>query len=148
MSMVLRTNARNWRKNILSLSKSINEAPLISVIIPVYNVEAYIEECLFSVIEQTYHNIEIIIVDDGSQDKTGLICDNFADKDSRIKVIHKKNSGVAESRNVGVNVARGSFVLFVDGDDVADTQMIEFLYGLLLKNKADISICGIQYFET
>lgn len=143
----MRTNARNWRRNILSLSKSINEAPLISVIIPVYNVEAYIEECLFSVIEQTYHNIEIIIVDDGSQDKTGLICDNFADKDSRIKVIHKKNSGVAESRNVGVNAARGSFVLFVDGDDVADTQMIEFLYGLLLKNKADISICGIQYFD-
>ena len=131
----------------MSLSKSINEAPLISVIIPVYNVEAYIEECLFSAIEQTYHNIEIIIVDDGSQDKTGSICDNFADKDSRIKVIHKKNGGVAESRNVGVNAARGDYILFVDGDDVADKQMIEFLYGLLIKSKADISICGIQYFD-
>lgn len=90
---------------------------LISVIVPVYNVEAYIEECLHSLREQTYKNLQIILVDDGSTDKSGNLCDAYAAKDSRFFVIHQKNKGVLAARNAGIEKARGSFIGFVDGDD-------------------------------
>jgi len=125
----------------------MNDLPLISVIIPVFNVDRYLNECLNSVLVQTFNNIEIILVDDGSTDKTGEICDEFAKKDDRIRVLHKENTGVASSRNFGVDLATGDYILFVDGDDVADKQMIEVLFDNLIKFDADISICGLQYFD-
>ena len=126
----------------------MNDLPLISVIIPVYNVENYLDDCLNSVIVQTFHNIEIILINDGSTDKTARICDEFATKDDRIRVLHKDNSGVAASRNAGVDLALGDYILFVDGDDVANREMVEVLYGNLKKYEADISICGLKYFDT
>ena len=125
----------------------MNDLPLISVIIPVYNVERYLNECLNSVLVQTFHNLEIILVNDGSTDKTEEICDEFAKKDNRVHVFHKGNTGVASSRNIGVDLASGDFIIFVDGDDVADKEMIEILYDNLKKYDADISICGLQNFD-
>ena len=87
---------------------------LISVVIPVYNVEKYVEECIISVINQTYTNIEIILVDDGSKDSSGKICDLYSKKDSRIKVIHKENGGLSDARNAGIDEARGKYITFID----------------------------------
>ncbi len=92
--------------------------PLVSIIIPVYNVEAYLEECLNSVVAQTYQNLEIILVDDGSPDASGKLCDEFAKQDSRVKVIHKENGGVSSARNRGISEAHGEYIMFVDGDDI------------------------------
>ena len=114
---------------------------LISVIIPVYNVEKYIEKCIYSVINQTYKNIEIILVDDGSTDISGKICDDFEKKDYRIKVIHKKNGGLSDARNVGIDVSTGKYIVFIDSDDYVDKKHIEYLYNMITKNNADISIC-------
>lgn len=125
----------------------MNDLPLISVIIPVYNVERYLNECLNSILVQTFNNIEIILVNDGSTDKTEEICDEFAKKDNRVHVFHKGNTGVASSRNIGVDLASGDFIIFVDGDDVADKEMIEVLYNNLKKYDADISICGLLNFD-
>lgn len=115
----------------------------ISVIIPAYNVEQYLPACLESIINQTYKNLEIILVDDGSQDRTGNICDEYVLKDSRIKVIHKTNGGVSSARNIGMDAATGKYVSFVDGDDWIDPQMYETLYNNALKYNTDISCCGI-----
>lgn len=93
---------------------------LISVIVPVYGVEKYIEHCVNSIVHQTYRNLEIILVDDGSPDNCGGICDDFARKDSRIKVIHKKNGGLSDARNEGLKVANGDLLAFVDSDDWID----------------------------
>ena len=91
---------------------------LISIIVPVYNVEAYIHQCIKSIIEQSYKNLEIILVDDGSKDKSGKICDDYARKDKRIKVIHKKNGGLSDSRNAGITVATGKYIAFVDSTKI------------------------------
>ena len=114
---------------------------------PVFNVEHYLNECLNSVLVQTFHNLEIILVNDGSTDKTEEICDEFAKKDNRVHVFHKGNTGVASSRNIGVDLASGDYIIFVDGDDVADKEMIEVLFDNLIKNDTDISICGLQNFD-
>ena len=119
--------------------------PLISVIIPVYNVEKYLEKCINSVIGQTYKNIEIIIVDDGSTDKSGLICDFFAGKDTRIVVIHKVNGGLSSARNAGLDIAKGDYIGFVDSDDWIEPDMYECLLCNMLKENADISVCGVYY---
>lgn len=118
------------------------EEELISIIIPVYNVQNYIETCLNSVINQTYKNLEIILVDDGSPDNSGKICDEYAKKDNRIKVIHKENGGVSESRNVGLELARGTYITFVDSDDWIEDDYIEVLLKTLLDKQADCVICG------
>lgn len=118
---------------------------LISVIIPVYNVEKYIKNCIDSVKNQTYYNIEIIIIDDGSPDNCGTICDKYAKEDSRIKVIHKKNEGVAVARNEGLKEAKGKFITFVDSDDMVKDDYIEYLYNILIKNDADIACCNFEY---
>lgn len=115
----------------------------ISVIIPVYNIEKYLPACLDSIIQQTYRCLEIILVDDGSKDNTGNICDEYAAKDTRIKVIHKTNGGVSSARNNGMDAATGKYISFVDGDDWIDPQMYETLYNNALKYNADISCCGI-----
>ena len=107
------------------------ENELISVIVPVYNVEKYLERCLESIINQTYKNLEIILVDDGSTDSSCEICDKYRDLDSRIKVIHKPNGGVSSARNVGIEMARGAYIGFVDSDDWIALNMYEILYSMI-----------------
>ena len=115
---------------------------LISVVIPVYNVEKYIDECLESVLNQTYYNLEIILVDDGSTDKSGKICDKYQKKDSRIKVIHKKNGGLSDARNVGIKNSTGKYITFIDSDDTIAIDFISYLYNLIIKYNVDMSICA------
>ncbi len=90
---------------------------LVSVIVPIYNVEAYLERCVESILQQTYEHIEIILVDDGSPDRCGSMCEDYAQKDNRIKVLHKENGGLSDARNAGLEMAKGKYVLFVDSDD-------------------------------
>ena len=116
---------------------------LVSVIIPAYNIEDYIGRCLDSVISQTYKNLEIIVVDDGSGDRTAKILDDYKEKDCRIKVIHKKNSGVSSARNKGLDIASGDYIGFVDGDDLVDVNLYETLVKLI-EEGADIAHCGYQ----
>lgn len=118
--------------------------PLISVIIPAYNIENYIERCLKSVCEQTYENMEIIVIDDGSIDQTGKIIDRLADGDPRIIPIHKKNAGVSAARNSGLDRATGDYIGFVDGDDIIEKDMYEILVNNAVKYDADISHCGYR----
>lgn len=115
---------------------------LISVIVPVYNVEKYLSKCIESLQNQTYKNLEIILVDDGATDDSGKICDEYAKKDNRIKVIHKKNGGLSDARNVGINSANGNYIQFIDSDDYIDLDMIELLYNNVKKYNADISMCS------
>lgn len=110
----------------------------VSVVIPVYNVKRYLEECVSSVIDQTWRNIEIILVDDGSTDESGRLCDEIAKKDSRIKVIHQKNRGQSSARNRGMSEATGEYILFVDSDDFIDSCLIEEIFGLGKEYDADI----------
>ena len=117
---------------------------LVSVIIPAYNIEDYIGRCLDSIISQTYKNLEIIVVDDGSRDHTGEILDNYAKKDRRIKVIHKENGGVSSARNKGIEVAEGDYIGFIDGDDLIEPEMYKTLVDLLEEENADIAHCGYQ----
>lgn len=114
--------------------------PLVSIIIPIYKVEAYLRRCLNSVINQTYTNLEIILVDDGSPDNCPQICDDYTHKDHRIVVIHKKNGGLSDARNAGLDVCKGKFISFVDSDDWLDEKYIEVLLNLADKNNADITI--------
>ena len=115
----------------------------ISVIIPVYKVEDYLPKCLDSVINQTYKNLEIILVDDGSPDNCGAICDNYAKMDSRIKVIHQKNMGLAEARNSGLKIATGNYIAFVDSDDWIENDTYEIMISNIVKFKADLIVCGL-----
>ena len=117
---------------------------LVSVIIPAYNIEDYIGRCLDSIISQTYKNLEIIVVDDGSRDHTGEILDNYAKKDRRIKVIHKENGGVSSARNKGIEAAEGDYIGFIDGDDLIESEMYKTLVDLLEEENADIAHCGYQ----
>ena len=117
---------------------------LITVIIPVYNIENYLEKCVYSVMNQTYRNLQIILVDDGSVDSSGKICDELALKDQRIQVIHKENGGPSDARNTGINLAEGKYIGFVDGDDYIDNDMYEALYTAICKTHADIASCGIH----
>ena len=112
--------------------------PVVSVIIPVYNVEKYLEECIDSVLAQTYQNIEIILVDDGSTDSSGLICDRYAEKNTNISVIHQKNSGLSAARNSGLNKANGDYIYFLDSDDYISADAIEKLFSIAENDKSDI----------
>ena len=114
---------------------------LISVIVPVYNVEAFLGECLESLIKQTYSNIEIILIDDGATDNSGEICDMYAERHENIKVIHTKNQGVSAARNEGMRHAKGQYIGFVDSDDWVEPDMFEILHDVLIKENADYSVC-------
>ena len=116
--------------------------PLVSVIVPIYNVEAYLRRCVDSILNQTYINLEIFLVDDGATDGCPLICDEYAAKDSRIKVIHKKNGGLSDARNVAIDVMTGEYVLFIDSDDYVHHAIVEVLYRSLQEHKSDISIAS------
>ena len=105
----------------------MSNTPLISVIVPVYKVERYLPRCIESILRQTYTNFELILVDDGTPDRSGIICDRYAEKDSRIKVIHKENGGVSSARNVGIDMARGEWITFVDSDDWVTSDYLEVL---------------------
>jgi glycosyltransferase involved in cell wall biosynthesis len=118
------------------------DKPLISVIIPVYNVSDYIQECVNSVIHQTYKYLEIILVDDGSSDNSGELCDQLKETDNRITVIHKKNGGLSSARNAGIDIATGQYLGFVDSDDWIDTSMYEKLMNNILVTGKDIACCG------
>ena len=114
----------------------------ISIIIPIYNIENYIEKCIESIINQTYKNLEIILVDDGSTDKSGEICDKYQKNDNRIIVIHKKNGGLSDARNCGIEKATAELLIFVDGDDWIENDTIELAYNEHIKNDSDIVIYG------
>lgn len=114
----------------------------ISVIVPIYKVEPYLRQCLDSLVGQTYRNLEIILVDDGSPDNCGAICDEYAAKDQRIKVIHQANGGVSAARNAGLAAATGHWIGWVDGDDWAEADMYEYLLENALKYEADVAVCG------
>lgn len=115
----------------------------ISIIVPVYNVEKYLEKCVDSILNQTFKDFEVILVDDGSPDNSGTICDQYAEADSRVRVIHKENGGLSSARNAGIDVARGKYLGFIDSDDYIAEDMYELLYNNIVREKADLSICGI-----
>lgn len=121
---------------------------LISVIIPIYNVEKFLDHCIQSILNQTYQNLEIILVDDGSPDGCGAICDSYAKKDDRIKVIHKENGGLSSARNAGIDICHGDFIYCLDSDDYIDSTMLERLYQSITKANAQLAFCNIQYIDT
>ena len=123
------------------------ETPLVSVIIPVYKVEAYLDRCVQSVVDQTYKNLEIILVDDGSPDNCPAMCDAWAQKDERIRVIHQENGGSASARNAGLSIAHGVWIGFVDADDVVSVDMYESLLESAKKANGDIAFCNIQFID-
>lgn len=117
----------------------------ISVIVPVYQVEKYIRQCIDSILAQTFTDFELILVDDGSKDNSGKICDEYAAKDKRVKVIHKENGGAADARNSGMDKASGNYFTFIDSDDYIVPTMLECLYKTILEKKADIVACNYRY---
>lgn len=120
------------------------ERQKISIIVPVYKVEAFLDRCVQSIADQTYRNLEIILVDDGSPDNCPAICDIWAEKDSRIKVIHKTNGGLSDARNAGMAIVTGELMGFVDSDDWIAPEMYQLLYENMQQNDSDISACGVQ----
>ena len=119
--------------------------PLISIITPVYNVEQYLPQCIESVINQTFQNWELLLIDDGSTDRSGIICDEYALKDERIRVLHKENSGQSDSRNMALLLAKAELIGFVDSDDWLEPDMYAMLYRTLINCQADIAICGYYW---
>lgn len=117
--------------------------PLISIIVPVYNVELYLDRCIESLVSQTYENLEIILVDDGSTDACPKICDDWSKKDQRVRVIHKNNGGLSDARNVGLEIAHAKYIVFVDSDDWVSYKYIEYLYKGLCSSGADICECEV-----
>ena len=120
----------------------------VTVIIPVYKAEKYIERCIESITAQTYGNLEIILIDDDSPDNCPQICDDWAKRDSRVKVLHIENKGAANARNQGLKIATGDYIGFVDSDDYIDNDMYDYLVSLLENNDADISVCSYQINDT
>ena len=117
---------------------------LISIIVPIYKVENYLKRCIDSIINQTYKHIEIILVDDGSPDNCGAICDEYTKFDDRIKVIHKKNGGLSDARNCGIEISTGDYIIFIDGDDYVSKNMCEKLLIRALEHNADIVSCNFK----
>lgn len=120
----------------------------ISIIVPVYNVEKYIRECIDSILEQTFSNFELILVDDGSTDHSAYICDEYNNLDKRITVIHKENGGLSSARNAGLDIARGRFITFIDSDDFIDKEFCKSMLKKMVDSNADIVICDFVRFES
>lgn len=118
---------------------------MISVIVPVYKVEPYLDRCVQSIVDQTYRDLEIILVDDGSPDNCPGMCDVWAKKDRRIKVIHKSNGGLSDARNVGMTYAKGEYISFVDSDDWIDSRFIEFLFNAVCEHKSELAACDVSF---
>ena len=123
---------------------------MVSIVVPVYNAEKYLEDCLISLVDQTYENIEIILVDDGSVDDSGRICDSWAEKDDRIIVIHKKNGGLSDARNAGIDASRGEYLSFIDSDDFwDDASALEHIHINLTETDADVLVFPAKrYYES
>ncbi|MDQ5984140.1 MAG: Undecaprenyl-phosphate 4-deoxy-4-formamido-L-arabinose transferase [Eubacteriales bacterium SKADARSKE-1] len=117
--------------------------PKISIVVPVYKVEKYLDKCIKSILAQTFKEFELILVDDGSPDNCGKICDSYKEQDERVRVIHQKNAGLSCARNTGIDEAAGEYIGFVDSDDYIASDMFSFLYENLINNNADISVCGL-----
>ena len=117
----------------------------VSVIIPVYNVGNYLDRCMKSIVNQTYKNLEIILVDDGSTDQSAELCDRWAEKDERISVVHQNNGGLSNARNTGLDRAKGEYLTFIDSDDIVSHLLIEKLVLKSESESADISICDVQH---
>ncbi len=117
---------------------------LISVIVPIYKVEKYLDKCVNSIINQTYTDLEIILVDDGSPDNCSAMCDEYAKQDRRIKVIHKANGGLSDARNAGLDICKGEYIAFVDSDDWLEDNYIKIMYDQIIEDKSDMVICGYQ----
>lgn len=117
--------------------------PLITVVVPIYKVEKYLDRCINSLVNQSYQNLQIILVDDGSPDRCPEMCDAWTQKDDRIQVIHKKNAGLGMARNSGIEAAAGEYICFVDSDDYVDTRTIEMAYAAIVKNQAEIAVFGL-----
>ena len=122
-----------------------SDKPLISVVVPVYKVEPYLKKCVESILAQTYSNLEIILVDDGSPDNCGKICDYFKQKDPRVTVIHKSNGGLSSARNAGIENAHGEYIGFVDSDDAIEPYMYEKLYQAIQRDKTKLAVCAVNY---
>lgn len=120
---------------------------VISVIVPVYNVEKYLSQCIESILNQTFNNLELILIDDGSTDNSGEICDEYAIKDNRIRVIHKENGGISSARNTGLNATKGDYIAFVDSDDYIAMDMFEKMLDIAIKTNADMVKCGFNEFN-
>lgn len=125
----------------------IDSRDLISIIVPVYNVEIYLTECVRSILNQTYKNIEILLIDDGSSDNSGVLCENLAKQDDRIKVFHKENGGLSDARNYGIEKAVGEFIMFVDSDDLVSESIVDNLYNMIVSDKElKLAVCGLTHF--
>lgn len=125
----------------------IDSRDLISIIVPVYNVEIYLTECVRSILNQTYKNIEILLIDDGSSDNSGVLCENLAKQDDRIKVFHKENGGLSDARNYGIEKAVGEFIMFVDSDDLVSESIVDNLYNMIVSDKElKLAVCGLSHF--
>lgn len=123
------------------------QKPLISVIVPVYKAQAYLEQCVRSIQNQTYQNLEILLVDDGSPDRSGQMCDELAKTDPRIVVLHQENAGLSGARNSALQIAKGEYLGFVDSDDYIELDMFEYLYDRLTEVEADISVCAFRKYD-
>lgn len=121
--------------------------PDISIIVPIYKVEKYLERCINSILNQSFSNFELILVDDGSPDNCGKICDEYKKKDNRITVIHKKNGGLSDARNAGLDIAKGKYIGFVDSDDIIHPRMYEILFQCINKSNSDIAQCKFKKFK-
>lgn len=121
---------------------------LISVIVPIYNSSKYLEECINSILNQTYRNLEIILINDGSEDDSIKICEELKEKDERIIVINKNNTGVSDTRNMGIRVSKGEYIIFIDSDDIIDSNMIDLLYKAAGENNVDVVRCNYQEYNT
>ena len=120
--------------------------PLVSIIVPVYKVEKYLAEAVEPLLRQTYTNIEIILIDDGSPDNCGALCDNYALSDSRVKVVHQENRGLAAARNRGLQECQGDYIICVDSDDIVSEDYVELLLGMVIRWDADMAVCGVRDF--
>lgn len=123
----------------------MTKSPQISIIIPIYNVERYLRQCIDSILAQTFTDFELLLIDDGSPDGCPAICDEYAEKDARIRVFHKQNGGVTSARNKGLNNANGNWIIYIDGDDWIEPTYVEELYNAAINNEADIAICGFRF---
>ena len=127
---------------------SVMKTPLISVVLPIYNIEAYLDRCMEAVLGQTYRNLEILMVDDGSPDGCPAMCDAYAAKDPRVIALHKENGGLSDARNYGIARARGEYITCIDPDDYVDADYVEYLYGLIDKYGTKMSICQATISST
>ena len=130
----------------MSAENIVHNVDLISVIVPVYNVEEYLGQCIESIKNQTYQNLEIILIDDGSTDSSGRLCDNAAETDPRIKVIHKQNGGLSDARNCGIDSAHGKYIFFIDSDDYIAENCVEYLHGLAVRHDVPLSSAAHTVF--